>query len=74
MTVLTPNNIISQATVSGPDNRWLAFFYNGKPRIALELGRDERNTDNLFCITPDGYRCFNEDSMVSVRDVTTVVA
>lgn len=56
-----------------PDVRWVACTYNGKPRLGLDLGDDERNPDNLFLFTLDGYRSLAKCNMVNERDVTTIV-
>ncbi len=58
-----------------PDNRYLSFIYNDKPRVGLALGPDTRpGTNNLACATLDGIRTFKQSKMFDIQDVTTVVA
>lgn len=54
--------------------RWIACFYNGKPRVGLDLGDDQRpGTRNRVVITLDGIRTFKTAQMFDLRDVTTIV-
>ena len=52
------------------DLKWVAFIYNGKPRFGLDLGPDERYTQNhnaVMCV--EGYKIFLKNKMVGLRQV-----
>lgn len=72
MTTFGPRPVISEAVVMPDHRRYLAFSYNNKPRVGLDLCDDMRTNKNRVIYTLDGIRTMKKDVMLEVRDVTTL--